>query len=240
MQWIRTHAILLAMCLPIALFFFISAIVPHERVDGPSGIDPMPFLWMNVIRVVAMACAIGLFAKTILNVFPLRVDHWGLLVGVIGGVIWIALCRWGIESQLTAALGFSESLLGQRSGLDPWQAYPEASSLYAFLGFRFALLVVCVPIAEELFLRGFFMRAVDQGEWEYLPLKSVGWTGLIAGTGYGVLTHPSEFFAAAVWFSLVTWLMVRTNRFWNCVLAHAVTNLILGLYIVWAGHWELW
>ena len=53
--------------------------------------------------------------------------------------------------------------------------------------------------------------------------------------------HPAELLAAAVWFSLVTWLMLRTPSIWDCVVAHATTNLLLGLYVVWAGGeaWEL-
>jgi len=34
--------------------------------------------------------------------------------------------------------------------------------------------------------------------------------------------------------------MVRTRNFWDCVAAHAVTNLLLGVYIVAAGQWTLW
>jgi len=47
-----------------------------------------------------------------------------------------------------------------------------------------------------------------------------------------VLSHPGEVFAAVAWFSLVTWLMVRTRNIWDCVVAHAVTNLLLGVYVV--------
>jgi CAAX prenyl protease-like protein len=97
-----------------------------------------------------------------------------------------------------------------------------------------------VPIAEELFLRGFLMRAVDCQDWQRLPLTQIGSAGLVAGTVYGVASHPSEAIAAAVWFSLVTLLMVKTGKFWNCVLAHAITNLLLGVYVCMTGNWHLW
>jgi membrane protease YdiL (CAAX protease family) len=43
-----------------------------------------------------------------------------------------------------------------------------------------------------------------------------------------------------VWFSLVTWLMVRTKNIWDCVAAHMITNLLLGLFVVIEGkHWHL-
>jgi hypothetical protein len=51
--------------------------------------------------------------------------------------------------------------------------------------------------------------------------------------------HPQEALAAAVWFSAITWLMLRTRNIWDCVAAHAVTNLLLGLYVVVTGNWWL-
>jgi membrane protease YdiL (CAAX protease family) len=38
---------------------------------------------------------------------------------------------------------------------------------------------------------------------------------------------------------MVTWLMLRTKNIWDCILAHAVTNFLLGLYVVWMGG-EAW
>jgi hypothetical protein len=54
------------------------------------------------------------------------------------------------------------------------------------------------------------------------------------------LTHLGEVLAAAAWFGMVTWLMVRTRNLWDCVLAHAVTNLLLGIYVVTWHEWTLW
>jgi hypothetical protein len=33
--------------------------------------------------------------------------------------------------------------------------------------------------------------------------------------------------------------MTKTKNLWDCVVAHAVTNLLLGAYVLWSGHWEL-
>ena len=39
---------------------------------------------------------------------------------------------------------------------------------------------------------------------------------------------------------MVTWLMVRTRNIWDCVAAHAVTNVLLGIYVVASQQWTLW
>jgi membrane protease YdiL (CAAX protease family) len=63
---------------------------------------------------------------------------------------------------------------------------------------------------------------------------------IAVGTAVPMLMHPGELLAAFVWFSLVTWLMVRTKNIWDCVAAHAVTNLLLGIYVVTQHQWQLW
>ena len=38
---------------------------------------------------------------------------------------------------------------------------------------------------------------------------------------------------------MITWLMLKTRSIWDCVVAHAATNLILGIYVVLSGTWRL-
>jgi membrane protease YdiL (CAAX protease family) len=73
-----------------------------------------------------------------------------------------------------------------------------------------------------------------------VPFGDVTRTAIVVGTAFPMLSHLGEIFAAAVWFSLVTWLMIRTRNIWDCVAAHAVTNLLLGIYVVTQEQWQLW
>ena len=111
---------------------------------------------------------------------------------------------------------------------------------WTFLAIRFFGLVAVVPVMEEFFLRGFLMRlAVDQDWWK-VPFGDVNVAAVAVSIVLPMLTHPGEVLAAAAWFGMVTWLMVRTRNPWDCVLAHAVTNLLLGIYVVTRQQWELW
>lgn len=237
---------IVAFVAPFILFFAIPSLMTYEQTvvndlaEAETVILPARYTTMIAARVVLMAIAIAAFWRYYVRSFPFHFDHWGILAGLVGGVLWIGICHLGIESSLLQTLGFSAEALGARDGVNPFQTYPEPNDRATFLAFRFALLVITVPIAEELFLRGFFMRMIDAVEWEELSLKEIGTSGLIAGTVYGMATHPSEFIAAAIWFSLITLLMVKTNKFWNCVVAHAITNLMLGIYVVVTGTWSLW
>ena len=103
---------------------------------------------------------------------------------------------------------------------------------------RFFGLVAVVPVIEEFFLRGFVMRFVVERDWWETPFGKVNGLAIVLGTLVPMLMHP-ELLAALVWFSMITWLMVRTRNIWDCVAAHAVTNLILGVYVVYSGCWRL-
>ena len=35
-------------------------------------------------------------------------------------------------------------------------------------------------------------------------------------------------------------IMIRTRDIWAAGIAHAVTNLLLGLYVVWADQYQFW
>ena len=70
-----------------------------------------------------------------------------------------------------------------------------------------------------------------------MPFGKVNAAAVAVSIIYAAFTHPAELLAAMAWFGMVTWLMVRTRNPWDCVLAHSVTNLLLGIYVV---TWQQW
>jgi len=178
--------------------------------------------------------------------FPLRLSPLALLVGVVGGPLWIALAMPGWERLYVwpwfqqIGLGFIAG--GDRPAFNPFDPTNNLSTCwaYAFLAVRFFGLVAVVPLIEEFFLRGFVMRFVMERDWWNVPFGKASRLAIVLGTVVPMLSHP-ELLAAAVWFSMITWLMLRTRNIWDCVLAHAITNLILGIYVVVHGGeaWQL-
>ena len=170
--------------------------------------------------------------------------NWlAVAVGVVGAVVWVALAAWQREwmPKLAEATG-SEWLksLGQRSAFNPLVEMADQKSLaYGFLAVRLIGLALVVPVIEEFFLRGFVMRFVMKEKWCEVPFGSVNKLAIVAGTALPMLMHPQEMVAALVWFSAVSWLMVRTRSIWSCVVAHAVTNLLMGVYVIASGQWWL-
>jgi CAAX prenyl protease-like protein len=212
-----------------------------EADDPPSLIEgaTTKYLIMVGVQVLIAACLLGFFRKTYLRQFPLSASWLSVLVGVVGVVLWIGVCELQLEKNFFEAVGLT-SLASTRPAFNPFEMLPEAGLRTLFLGLRFTLLALIVPIVEELFLRGWLVRWVQDPEFESVSLKQLSWTALLTPSVYGVLTHPSEAIAAFLWFGLVTLLMRRTGSLWDCVIAHAVTNLLLGIYVVQFEAWHLW
>lgn len=226
--------------LPLAVFLLIGSLEVSRKDDsalfGRMTRGDYPLVYTVKILLAGLAIVLCWPAY---REFSKRISGLAIAVGVVGAVVWIALATLNWESQL--GLDWL-ARRGERVGYNPFDELgANPALLYGFLAIRFFGLTVVVAIAEEMFLRGFLIRYVEDPErWSQLPIGQAGWPALIAGTIAPMLMHPGELLAALVWFSLVTWLMLRTRSLWNCIIAHAVTNLLLGVYVVATGHWEFW
>ena len=217
-----------------------------EPIDEPNRLGiryahyPLIYTAKIALTIAAMIYVLPGYRQ-----FPFRISLLAIAVGLVGGVLWIAICNLRLEEHFVDWLGPKSRLvgwlgLGERPAYNPLdQLAATPAWAYAFLAVRFLGLVVIVPIIEEFFLRGFLMRFVIRDAWWEVPFGEATMTAILVGTLFPVLYHPEKL-AALVWFSLVTWLMVRTRNIWDCVAAHAVTNAMLGIYVVTQGAWRLW
>lgn len=233
----------LVFVLPFVVFMLVGSLEPTAHKAGGAAIGlaipydayPLIYTLKIVLTALAMFAVSGGYRQ-----FPFRVTGWGVLVGLLGALLWIGLAELQLEQRLLTPLGLAHFLdLGRRSAFDPIHHYGADADAWAFLVLRFFGLILVVPIIEEFFLRGFVMRFVVDSQWASVPFGQATWPALIVGTLVPVCMHPAELVAAAVWFSLVSWLMIGTRSLWDCVAAHAITNLVLGIYVILSGHWWL-
>jgi uncharacterized protein len=243
--------------LPFAVYMLVGSLepaAPKAVVDASAAVaEEAPAATASLLRIRYEHYPIIYTAKITLTIAAMwfvapgygrrfRISPLAPLVGVVGVALWIWICSLHLEPKLLDPLGLGWIIgSGQRPAYNPLEQLAATPILaYAFLAIRFLGLAVIVPIIEEFFLRGFVMRFATQEKWWEVPFGTASPTALVAGTLIPMLMHPAELLAAAVWFSLVTWLMLRTKNIWDCVAAHAVTNLLLGIYVVTFHQWQLW
>jgi CAAX prenyl protease-like protein len=229
--------------LPFLVFMLVGSLEPTPETPGGAAIGiAIPYEGYPVVYTLKIALTVAaiVFVWPGYRQFPPRVTLLGILVGLVGAAIWIGLAKLQLEQRLLVPLGLGQFLdLGRRSAFNPLAEFDNAPAAWSFLAVRLVGLVAVVPVIEEFFLRGFVMRFLVDANWWKVPFGEVNRTAVVAGTLVPMLAHPAELFAAAVWFSLVTWLMVRTRSIWDCVAAHVVTNLVLGIYVILSGNWFL-
>jgi uncharacterized protein len=246
----------LACLLPFVVFMLIGSLEPTPPAPaGEAGVAVAPAKsWLDLgieyrhypfiyAAKIVLTVAAMIFVWPGYRQYKRRFSFLGLTFGILGAVVWIALATW--QRQWMPLLADKTGIewfktLGERSAFNPLEQLRDQPALaYCFLAVRFLGLAIVVPIIEEFFLRGFLMRFVMTQNWWEVPFGNVTRLAVIVGTAVPVLMHPQEALAAIVWFSAVTWLMTRTRSIWDCILAHAATNLLLGIYVVATGNWWL-
>lgn len=235
--------------LPLAVYLLAGSLEPQspEQPGGtaiglaiPYSQYPLVYTVKIVLTLAAVAWAVPVYRR-----FPLRLGWLGIVVGVVGVAVWVGLCYLQVEQRWLAPLLEPLKLdwlvaAGGRSAFNPLeQLRDQPLWAYGFLAIRFFGLVVIVPLAEEFFYRGFLMPFVTRDQWWTVPQGEANRWALLAATLLPMTMHPAELLAAAVWFSMITWLFLRTRNVWECVVAHAVTNLLLGVYVIYSGAWQL-
>lgn len=167
--------------------------------------------------------------------------HWrivpAIVVGLLGIALWIVLASLHIE-QLLAEFLPSWLQPEARVAYNPLEQLAGAT-LWGFLAARLVGIALVVPIAEELFWRGFLLRWLIDPEWEKVPLGEFTLSSCTIVTLMFTLAHP-EWLAAAVYCLLLNALLYWKRDLWLCIVAHAVSNFVLAGYVLATGEWWLW
>ena len=250
----RQYPIAVAYILPFVIYSVVMAFYPkfsesyennsNEIVAQAATSETWWYLGLLGVQVLLAVGLIIFFRKVYFAAFPFKISPWSFVVGAIGIVAWVVLAELAIERSIASQLGLAESVA--RPGFNP-STIQDAGARTLFLITRFAVLVGVVPIVEELFLRGWVVKWIQEPNFgmttDAMPdvsLKTLGTAALFSASIYGVLTHPIEAIAAFVWFGMVTLLARKTGSVWDCIVAHAVTNGLLGVYVLWFQQWHLW
>ena len=177
------------------------------------------------------------YGRPVWRHFPLSA-----LVGVGVLVAWV-----GLEHPAAAHLGFVQELY-LKWGVRPLGELREPMERLPFApetcGWPLALVRILgsglvIGVIEEFFWRGFVYRwmfggdftKVDAGRFAATPffavavifgLEHMEWlAGIVAGLAYG-------------------WLYIKTRDIWSVAFAHALTNLLLGGYVIAMGQYQFW
>ncbi len=106
---------------------------------------------------------------------------------------------------------------------------------------RFLRLVIVVPLIEEIFWRGFLLRFLIDEKFDTVPFGTYGpMANAVVAIGFMIEHSSADWPAALAAGLLYNMTAFRTRSLSACVLAHAVTNTLLGAFIMGARQWGFW
>ena len=183
--------------------------------------------WLYGVKIGAVVVVLAIFWRQYTELKTIRLPAPAALLALAVGVIVLLL--W-------ISLGAGWMTIGTSAGFDPRSAGRIDWPLVAL---RIAGAALVVPIMEELFWRSFLLRWIDTPAFEtvepsQVTVKSVMITSVLFGFEHNL------WLAGIVAGLAYSALYMRHRTIWSPILAHAVTNCLLGVWVVYTGNWSYW
>lgn len=206
---------------PFALYILFLA------VGGQiSGIDTR---WLYPVQVGLVALAIVVFRRhyTEFRVPGAMSAGHAALAGAVGLAVFVLWIWLDLPWMVVGEGG---------TGYDPRD---DGRINVVLVTIRILGAAVVVPIMEELFWRSFVMRWIDKPDFLSLSPTAVTLKGLLLSSVVFGFEHHL-WFAGIVAGLAYGWLYRFTGNLWVPVIAHAVTNGVLGAWVLYTGAWQFW
>ena len=216
-----------ARIIPFAAFMVLLVARGEVPADGSWGIDPR---WIYGVTVLVVGGLLAWFwreyGELVAQTRPsLSETAIGVGVGIVVFGLWIHL-----DAPWMTIGSPSASFL-------PLDA--RGQLLWPLVAVRWIGAALIVPVMEELFWRSFLMRWIQSPQFESVVPQRVALKAVLLSTFVFTLAH-TLWLAAIIAGLAYAWLYVRTGKLWVPVIAHAVTNGALGVWVVMTGNWAFW
>lgn len=191
------------------------------------GADAMDLRWLYGVKITAVLALLWLGRHRYAELAGRAVDAHTLAssaaIGLGVFVLWINLDLPWMQ-------------MGQADGFDP-RNHGAIDWQLALLRLAGAALVV--PVMEELFWRSFMLRWLASPDFLKVRPAHVGMRALvITALLFGV--EHNLWLAGIVAGLVYSLLYMRTGSLWAPIVAHAVTNGALGVWVLATGNWQFW
>ncbi len=191
---------------------------------------------------------------------PQGLDGRSLYALQAGGAALLLAWGWPHYRELAHAPRLGDALLAVAMGVAVWWLWIALDApwmrttspgpvfrpvdqagqlLWGLLAVRWLGAALVVPLIEELFWRGWLMRWLEKSDFQAVDARQVGLYAVVMSTALFTMAHH-EWFAAALAGLAYAGLYRRSGSLWSPVIAHAVTNGLLGGWVVMGGHWTYW
>lgn len=210
----------LARVLPFVIFLALTFLQDKFNEDSRY--------WIYFLKTIVGAWTICL-VRPLVQEMRWKISWEALVVGIAIFGIWIGLDN------------FYPKLFKPGTTWNPHLQFGENSTqAWFFISVRIIGSSLVVPPIEEIFYRSFLYRYIKQTDFLSLPLNYFDWRAFIAVGLFFGFAHGNQWLAGILCGLAYQWLVIRKNRLGDAMTAHAITNFLLGVWVVWKGAWQFW
>lgn len=179
-------------------------------------------------------------AKTVFGIWLLR-EMRPLVSEMRWAVSWEAVAVGVGIFAMWVGLDGLYPRLSEPEGADPFKEFGTGAPLaWAYIGAHIFGMTVIVPPLEEVLYRSFLYRYLVKLDFLKMPLGQFHALSFVVTSVVFGLVHPDRWLAGILCGLAYQWVVIRKNRLGDAMTAHAITNFLLGVYIVWKPDWSFW
>ncbi len=228
MNWLRKTIQQSPLSARVAPFFVFVGLMVAQPGGGEAGA-----YWLYLARTIAGAWTLWM-ARPVITEFRWAFSWEAVAVGIVVCAMWIGIdgCYYHI--------GAKESAQSASQFWNPMRQFGEGSILaWFFIVVRIAGSSLVVPPIEELFYRSFLYRYIVNQDFMKVALSQFGWAPFLVTSLIFGFEH-SQWLAGILCGFAYQWLVIRKGRLGDAITAHAITNFLLGVWVVWRCDWKFW
>lgn len=206
-------------------------ILPYLIVVVLTGIQGVvggvwPF-WIYFLKCIVGALIVLLLRRYLLEL-QLQLNFVSVAIGIMLFLVWV----------------FADPLYPKFSEAESrWQSLQSWHTKSVVRDFLIAVRIfgstVIMPPIEELFYRSFIYRWLQSHDFSAVSLQRWSWKAAFISSAIFGLAHR-EWLAGFICGMAFQWLVFRHGNLGAAIVAHGVTNLILGLWVLVSGDWKFW
>lgn len=207
---------------------FLPYVVPFIVFAGFSYLVPVFNLSKALVypaKILSVMALLFFYWPRVKHEIKVNLDLNAVMAGIAVFIIWI-----GLENLYPK--------IGPESGFNPFEL-SQGSHSYLLIGSRLFGAAIIVPVMEELFWRSFALRFLINTNFTRYSLGTFSWFSFIfvsIAFGLGHQRWLPGIFAGLIY----AILLYQKKNLFSPILAHGVTNFLLGIYVITNNEWGFW
>ena len=176
------------------------------------------------LQTIVIAASLIFYWKVYREEIRFAFDGAAILAGVAVFFIWV------LPEGFLPQMGSSE--------FNPHDL-ADGTMVYFLMASRLFGAAIVIPLVEELFWRSFALRFLIKSEFKAVPLGQFSWFSFVAvSVAFGFEHH--RWLVGIIAGLIYAATLYRSKNLFSPILAHAVTNFLLGVYVMATGKWYFW